>query len=74
MSAHAKGSNYQRPYPPEFWREAVARVRTSGRPIEEITRELGVSRESLRLFITTLVFRAGGERGNRLGSYASPRG
>jgi transposase len=40
--------SYRKPYPPEFWREAVALVRESGRPIRQIARELGVSYESLR--------------------------
>ena len=31
------------PYPPEFRREAVRLVRSSGRPISEAARELGVS-------------------------------
>jgi transposase len=42
------GSNFQRPYPPEFRREAVALYRRSGRPIKEIAADLGVSGESLR--------------------------
>jgi transposase len=42
---------YQRPYPPEFRREAVSLVRVSGRSVREVARELGVSYESLRLWI-----------------------
>lgn len=45
------GSNHQKPYPPEFRREAVELARTSGRPISEIARGLGVSRETLRLWV-----------------------
>jgi transposase len=46
-----RGSNYQKPYPPEFRREAVALYRRTGRPIAEIARDLGVSRESLRIWV-----------------------
>src|SRR5688500_6965303 len=37
-------------YPQEFKREAVELLRTSGRPLSQIARELGVSAESLRLW------------------------
>src|SRR5690348_7389785 len=47
----AKGSNYQRPYPAEFRREAVALYRRSGRSIKEIAHDLGVSSESLRNWV-----------------------
>ncbi len=40
----------QKPYPEEFKREAVELLRTSGRPLAQIARELGVSTESLRLW------------------------
>jgi transposase len=45
-----KGSNPQRPYPPEFRREAVALYRRSGKPLSEIAGDLGVSTESLRIW------------------------
>ena len=35
----------QKPYPPEFRREAVELLRTSGRPLAQVARELGVSTE-----------------------------
>lgn len=35
------------PYPPEFRREAVRLVRSSGRRVSEAARKLGVSAESL---------------------------
>jgi transposase len=46
-----RGSNFQRPYPPEFRREAVELYKRSGRPLSEIAAELGVSTESLRLWV-----------------------
>ena len=46
-----RGSNFQRPYPPEFRREAVELCKRSGRPLSEIAAELGVSTESLRLWV-----------------------
>ena len=36
------------PYPPEFRAEAVRLARSSGLPLPEIARELGVSPQSLR--------------------------
>lgn len=39
---------FQRPYPPEFRREAVRLVETSGRSIPQTAAELGISGESLR--------------------------
>ena len=34
---------FQRPYPPEFRREAVSLVKVSGRSVREVAGELGVS-------------------------------
>jgi transposase len=42
---------YQRPYPPEFRREAVSLVKVSGRSVREVAGELGVSSESLRIWV-----------------------
>jgi len=42
--------NHQKPYPEEFRREGVELLRTSGRPLAQVARELGVSTESLRLW------------------------
>lgn len=42
---------FQRPYPPEFRREAVRLVRATGRPVREVAGELGVSGESLRIWL-----------------------
>jgi transposase len=46
-----RGSNYQKPYPLEFRREAVELYRRSGRSLREIATDLGVSSESLRLWV-----------------------
>lgn len=45
-----RGSNFQRPYPPEFRREAVELYKRSGRPLREIAVDLGVSTETLRIW------------------------
>ena len=42
---------YQRPYPPEFRREAVSLVNASGRSVRAVASELGVSIESLRIWV-----------------------
>ncbi len=57
------GSNYQRPYPPEFRRKAVALYRLSGRPLREIAHDLGVSSESLRLWVKQSAIDAGEQPG-----------
>ena len=46
-----RGSNFQKPYPPEFRREAVELFRRSGRPLAEIAHDLGVSAETLRIWV-----------------------
>src|SRR5689334_19810352 len=38
------------PYPPEFRAEAVRLLRTSGKPLAQLARELDVSSETLRLW------------------------
>jgi transposase len=40
----------QTPYPEEFKREAVELLRTSGQPLAQVARELGISPASLRLW------------------------
>src|SRR6266536_3509573 len=42
---------FQRPYPPEFRREAVRLVRATGRSVREVAVEIGVSTESLRIWL-----------------------
>src|SRR5438093_10063028 len=54
---------YRRPYPEQFRRDAVALVRSSERPAREIARELGVSYESLRLWVKQSKIDAGDEPG-----------
>jgi transposase len=46
-----RGSNFHRPYPPEFRREAVELYRRAGRPLTEIAVDLGVSTETLRSWV-----------------------
>jgi transposase len=55
--------SYRRPYPPEFRRDAVGLVRSSGRSMREIARELGVSYESLRLWSKQAQLDAGEREG-----------
>ena len=52
------------PYPPEFRREAVPLVHSSGRPISEAARELGVSAESLRKWVKQTEIDAGERDGS----------
>jgi transposase len=39
------------PYPPQFRAEAIRLVRTSGKPMSEIARQLEVTSETLRLWM-----------------------
>ena len=58
-----RGSNHQKPYPPEFRREAVALYRSSGRSLREIAQDIGVSSESLRLWAKQAAVDAGEAKG-----------
>lgn len=51
------------PYPPEFRREAVRLVRSSGRRVSEAARELGVSAESMRKWVKQTEIDAGEREG-----------
>ena len=64
-----RGSNFKRPYPPEFRREAVELYRRSGRPLAEIARDLGVANESLRVWVR----QAGIDAGQRDGVSSEER-
>lgn len=46
-----RGSNFRRPYPPEFRREAVELFRTAGKSLNELAGDLGVSTETLRMWV-----------------------
>jgi transposase len=39
------------PYPPEFRTEAIRLVRSSGKPMAQIARDLGVTSETLRIWM-----------------------
>ena len=58
-----RGSNFQRPYPPEFRREAVELYRRSGRSLREVADDLGVSSESLRSWVNQAQVDAGEREG-----------
>jgi transposase len=42
---------FQKPYPPEFRREALALARRSDRPYQQIAGELGISTETMRKWL-----------------------
>ena len=44
-----RGSNFKRPYPPEFRREAVALYRSGDRSLNEVAGDHGISTEPPRL-------------------------
>ena len=44
-------SKHRAPYPPEFRAEAIRLARTSGKPRAQIARELGLTGETLRLWV-----------------------
>jgi transposase-like protein len=46
-----RGSNFRKPYPPEFRREAVELYKRAGKPLREIAVDLGVSTETLRIWV-----------------------
>ncbi len=58
-----RGANHQRPYPPEFRREAVALYRRADRPLKEVADDLGVSTETLRVWTRQAAVDAGKREG-----------
>jgi transposase len=46
-----KASKHIQPYPSAFRAEAIRLVRTSGKPRSEIARDLGLTSETLRLWV-----------------------
>ena len=58
-----RGSNFQKPYPPEFRREAVALYRGSGRSLNEVAGDLGISTETLRVWAAQAEVDAGKREG-----------
>jgi len=46
-----KSAKHTPPYPPEFRAEAIRLARTSGKPRAQIARELGLTGETLRLWV-----------------------
>jgi transposase len=63
LSSMPRKPKYRKPYPPEFRREAVALYARTDRTLGEIAGDLGVSRESLRLWVQQAQI----ERGERDG-------
>jgi len=51
------------PYPPEFRREAVELARSSGKPIPQVARDLGVSSQTLHTWIKQADVDAGKREG-----------
>jgi transposase len=68
-----RGSNFQKPYTPEFRREAVALYRSSGRSLREIASDLCVSSESLRNWAKQAAVDAGEAKGLTSGERAELR-
>jgi transposase-like protein len=58
-----RGSNFHRPYPPEFRREAVELYRSSGKSLNELAADLGVSTETLRMWVRRADVDAGRREG-----------
>ena len=58
-----RGSNFKRPYPPEFRREAVALYRGGGRSLNQVAGDLGISTESLRVWVAQADVDAGKREG-----------
>jgi transposase-like protein len=59
----SRGSNFKKPYPPEFRCEAVELYRRSGRPLREVAVDLGIAIESLRSWVKQSEIDAGSREG-----------
>jgi transposase len=59
----SKQRQFRKPYPPEFRREAVELVRSSGQSMRAVARDLDVSYESLRLWVKQAEIDAGEREG-----------
>jgi transposase len=64
-----RGQNFQKPYAPEFRRDAVELYRRAGKPLRTIAVDLGVSTETLRMWVQ----RAEVEEGRRPGLTSEER-
>ena len=64
-----RGSNFKKPYTPEFRSEAVALYRSGDRSLNEVAAGLGIAVESLRLWVR----RADVEGGRRAGRSSEER-
>jgi transposase-like protein len=58
-----RGSNFRKPYPPEFRREAVELYRRAGKSLSELATDLGVSTETLRIWVKQADVDAGRREG-----------
>src|SRR5262249_29224412 len=58
-----RGSNFRKPYPPAFRREAVELYRTAGKSLNELAADLGVSTETLRIWVKRADVDAGRREG-----------
>jgi len=58
-----RGSNFKKPYPSEFRREAVGLYHSSGRSLNEVAGDLGISTETLRVWAAQAQVEAGKREG-----------
>jgi transposase-like protein len=58
-----RGSNFRKPYRSEFRREAVGFYRRSGRSLNEVAGDLGISTETLRVWAAQAQVDAGKREG-----------
>jgi transposase-like protein len=58
-----RGANFKKPYAPEFRREAVELYRRAGKPLRELAVDLGVSTETLRMWVRQADVDAGRREG-----------